>query len=80
MSETITVQAWCPNCKHFFKEAGLNNCSLVDWSQSPMGGSPAVLGWLAVNSDMGSTVINEDADDCPRFKFSGYDQTTKRRA
>ena len=60
---------WCPTCTHFFKDYGLNNCKLVDWSLNPLGGRVDVLHWLKMNSD-DSSRIQDNAVNCPAWELA----------
>jgi hypothetical protein len=64
----MKIQHWCPNCEHFFKDFGMNNCAIANWSVQPLdGGPPEVTAWQRMNIDQNSSRIHDDADDCPGF-------------
>mgnify|MGYP001592747858 FL=1 len=61
-------QKLCPNCIHFLKIWGMNDCKLVNWSINPMGGNKEVNQWRSSNVAP-STRIYDDANNCPGFKL-----------
>ena len=66
------VQAWCPNCEHFRKLHGLNDCAIREVS-------PAAASWQRTVQDEVSSRIDPEAHGCPRFvPFSSLASRARR--